>query len=40
MLFDLSGHGAVEREADFIVIGAGTDCLPVSILLAQRIGCL
>ena len=40
MLFDLSCDGGVEREVDFIVIGAGTVGLPVSMLLAQRIGCL
>jgi hypothetical protein len=40
MLIDISGHGAVEHKTDFIVIGAGTVDLPVSILLAQRIDCL
>ena len=40
MLFDFSSYAAVEREVDFIAIGAGTVNLLVSMLLVQWIDCL
>ena len=38
MLLDLVGQGIVEREADYLIIGAGTVGLPVSVLLAEKFG--
>ncbi|MGF6374462.1 choline dehydrogenase-like flavoprotein [Paraburkholderia sp. RAU6.4a] len=38
MLNDLGGQGAISRAADFIVIGAGTVGLPISVLLARKTG--
>jgi choline dehydrogenase-like flavoprotein len=38
MLNDLPGQGAIVREADFIVIGAGTVGLPTSVMLARKTG--
>ena len=38
MLNDLKGQGVLSREADFIVIGAGTVGLPTSVLLARKTG--
>ena len=38
MLNDLTDQGAIAREADFIVIGAGTVGLPTSVMLARKTG--
>ncbi|MEJ2408906.1 MAG: GMC oxidoreductase [Novosphingobium sp.] len=38
MLNDLAGQGRIAREADFIVIGAGTAGLPTSVALARKTG--
>jgi choline dehydrogenase-like flavoprotein len=38
MLNDLGGQGALVREADFVVIGAGTAGLPASAMLARKTG--
>jgi choline dehydrogenase-like flavoprotein len=38
MIGDLQGQGAVEDQADFIIIGAGTVGLPTSVLLARETG--
>jgi len=38
MLNDLTGEGALVRNADFVVIGAGTVGLPTSVMLARKTG--
>lgn len=38
MLSDLEGQGRLEREAEFLIIGAGTVGLPTACLLAERTG--
>lgn len=38
MIVDLAGQGEIAAEADFVVIGAGTAGLPVSVMLARTTG--